>query len=445
MKTLPPSSATSALSDLLGSDAGHSRWRRSWPWLIGAALLAAAGAGLWFAFGPSQTAPVRYTTEPLARGDLALTVTANGKIQPTRSVSIGSELSGIVARVRVDVNDRIKKGQVLVELDTAKLLDQITRTRASLAAAQAGVAQAAAAAKEARANLARLEEVQRLSGGQVPAPAEMDSARAALDKAIAEQASAQAAVAQARATLSTDETNLGRASIRSPIDGVVLTRSVDPGNAVAASLQAVTLFTLAEDLTQLQLSVNVDEADVAQVQDGQSASFTVSAWAGRRYPATVTRVAYGSTLTDNVVTYTTLLSVDNADLSLRPGMTAVATVATNERKQVWLVTNRALRFTPSVASPTAGSGAASAKSSGGSVVAQLMPRMPGSNRPRSATTAAPVAGQAGRIWVQEGSAAPRAIAIQIGLSNGRQTEVSGDELREGLQVLTGETSAGAQP
>ena len=111
MKTLPPSSATSALSDLLGSDAGQSRWRRSWPWLLGALLIAAAGAGLWFAFGPSQTAPVRYTSEPLARGDLALSVTANGKIQPTRSVSIGSELSGIVARVRVDVNDRVKAGQ----------------------------------------------------------------------------------------------------------------------------------------------------------------------------------------------------------------------------------------------------------------------------------------------------------------------------------------------
>jgi HlyD family secretion protein len=444
MKTLPPSPApATALSELLGNDAGPSRWRRIGPWLLGAVLIAAAGAGLWFAFGPSQTAAVRYTSEPLTRGDLALTVTANGKIQPTRSVSIGSELSGIVARVRVDVNDRVKKGQVLVELDTAKLLDQITRTRASLAAAQAGVAQAAAAAKEARANLARLEEVQRLSGGQVPAPAEMDSARAVLDKAIAEQASAQAAVAQARATLSTDETNLGRASIRSPIDGVVLTRSVDPGNAVAASLQAVTLFTLAEDLAQLQLSVNVDEADVAQVQIGQPASFTVSAWAGRRYPATVSRVAYGSTLTDNVVTYTTLLSVDNTDLSLRPGMTAVATVATNERKQVWLVTNRALRFTPSVAAPAAGSGAEAAKSGG--VVAQLMPRIPGTNRPRSATTAAPVAGQAGRIWVQQGSAAPRSIAVSIGLSNGRQTEVSGDELREGLQVLTGETSAGAQP
>ena len=192
---------------------------------------------------------------------------ANGTLQPTRSVNIGSELSGTVKRVLVDVNDRVKKGQVLVELDTAKLSDQVLRSRAvaGRGAGPAGAEQRPPSRKP-QANLARLEEVARLSGGKVPSATELDTARATLDRAVADEASARANVAEARAALSTDETNLSKASIRSPIDGVVLTRTVDPGNAVAASLQAVTLFTVAEDLTQLRLEVNVDEADVGAVQ-----------------------------------------------------------------------------------------------------------------------------------------------------------------------------------
>jgi HlyD family secretion protein len=165
-------------------------------------------------------------------------------------------------------------------------------------------------------------------------------------------------VDDARAALSTDVTNLSKASIRSPIDGVVLTRTVEPGNAVAASLQAVTLFTLAEDLTRLRLDVSVDEADVGSVKLDQKASFTVSAYPSRRYPAKVTRVSFGSTKTDNVVTYITWLEVDNSDLSLRPGMTAAATITSTERNDVLLVPNTALRFTPAVAAGAAAQPAA---------------------------------------------------------------------------------------
>ena len=205
--------------------------------------------------------------------------------------------------------------------------------------------------KEARASLARFEEVSRLSGGKVPSKAELDAGHAALDRAVAEEASARAGVAEAQAALSTDEINLGKASIRAPSDGVVLTRNVDPGNAVAASLQAVTLFTVAEDLTQLRLQVYVDEADVGSVTVGQKASFTVSAHPSRKYPARITRVAYGSTITDNVVTYLTYLEVDNSDLSLRPGMTATATITATQRNDVLLVPNSALRFSPATPAP----------------------------------------------------------------------------------------------
>jgi HlyD family secretion protein len=379
-----------------------------------------------------------YVTEALRKGNLTLTVSANGTLQPTRAVNIGSELSGTVKRVLVDVNDRVKTGQVLVELDTAKLNDQVLRSRAALAASQAQLAQAQATVKEAQANLARFEEVARLSGGKVPSAAELDTARAAVERAVAAEASARANVASARATLATDETNLSKASIRSPIDGVVLSRSVDPGNAVAASLQAVTLFSVAENLSQLRLDVNVDEADVGSVTTGQKASFTVSAYPARRYPATINRVAFGSTKTDNVVTYVTTLDVDNTDLSLRPGMTAAATIVATERNGVLLVPNTALRFSPT----TAGNGAAAAPSS--SILSKMMPRMPRSTTPRRATETNGGAPGLRQIWVlKDGQAVAQ--EVKTGISDGRHTEVTGEGLAEGLAIITDQRNAGAAP
>ena len=427
--------ATADIQALLGTDQPARWWARPSLW-IGLAVLAAAAGGIyyWQAQKESNAAPV-YVTEALRKGNLTLTVAANGTIVPTRVVSIGSELSGTVKRVLVDVNDVVKKGQVLVELDTAKLDDQVLRSRAALASAQAQLAQTNATVKEARAGLARFEEVSRLSGGKVPSATELDGARATLERAVAGEASASATVAEARATLSTDETNLSKASIRSPINGVVLTRTVDPGNAVAASLQAVTLFTIAEDLAQLRLEVAVDEADVGAVKVGQKASFTVSAYPSRRYPARITRVAFGSTKTDNVITYTTWLEVDNSDLSLRPGMTAASTIVATERNDVLLVPNTALRFTPAAA-------AVAAPAASGSVVSKLMPRMP----PRSGGRRAAGNGNAAvrQIWVlQDGQAV--ALAVTPGISDGRMTEVSGPELKEGMAVITDQRAAGAAP
>jgi HlyD family secretion protein len=442
------SSTSQSVQNLLGDDAQRPRWRRASTWIL-VATVALAGAGTWFWLGQrSEQAQPRFATEAVTRGALQVNVTANGKLQATRTVSIGSELSGTVSRVLVDVNDVVKKGQVLVELDISKLVDQITSARAAVAAAEASVGQAAAAVKEARSNLQRLEEVHRLSNGQVPSAAELDTARATLDKAVANENAARANVASARATLSTNETNLSKASIRSPIDGVVLTRAVEPGYAVAASLQAVTLFTVAEDLHALQLSVNVDEADVGQVQNGQAAQFTVAAWPGRNYPARIVRVAYGSTLTDNVVTYTALMDVPNADLTLRPGMTATAVITATEHRDVLLVPNRALRFTPSAAAGNGSGGAApGAGGSGaaaGGIVSKLMPRPPGTGQRRSATPndKAAAAGPR-RLWLlQDGRPTP--IEVTTGLTNGRLTEVSGPGLREGLAVITEQVNGAAK-
>ncbi len=430
----PPPGTDTDLATLLAEPDARPWYRRTALW-AGALVLALAAGGAWY-WQVRQTANAApsYTTQAVARGNLTLTVTANGTLQPTRAINIGSELSGTVLKVNVDVNDRIKKGQVLVELDTAKLRDQILRSRASLAAANARVAQVAATVREARASLDRFEEVSRLSGGKVPSKAELDSGRAALERAIADEASARAGVSEAQATLSTDQINLSKASIRAPADGVVLTRSVDPGNAVAASLQAVTLFSVAEDLAQLRAQVYVDEADVGSVKVGQDASFTVSAYPSRKYPARITRVAFGSTITENVVTYLTYLDVDNSDLSLRPGMTATATITATQRTGVLLVPNSALRFVPAASR-------AAKPSSGGGIVSSLVPRFPGGARRSAAAGASSAAAR--QVWVLRDAAAV-AVAVTPGISDGRMTEITGGELQPGMLVITDQKSATAK-
>jgi len=444
----PASSPALDAATLLGQSAPRRWWQRGGMWLLFALIAAAGGIWYWQQRGQAGQVLPQYVTQAVQRGDLTLSVMANGTLQPTRSISIGSELSGMVSEVFVDVNDRVKKGQVLVALDTSKLRAQLERSRAALASAQARLAEAQATQAEAHASLQRLLEVQRLSGGKVPSAAELDSAKAALERAQASHKAMLASVQDNRAAVATHETDLSKASIVSPIDGVVLTRAVEPGYAVAASLQAVTLFTLAEDLRQLRLDVNVDEADVGRIGEGQRASFTVSAWPGRHYPAQVARVAYGSTITDNVVTYTTRLNVDNQDLSLRPGMTASATIVATERRDVLLVPNAALRFAPAAAGGAGlGSAQVTNKSAGASLMSQLNPRMgkggpgggAGQRRARND-------GQDGvpdgmrQVWIeQNGQAVP--VSVRVGVSNGRVTEVSGGQLQAGMQVIVDQKSA----
>lgn len=411
-----------SLHRLLGASTDVPPWRRRA--IIAALVLVLAGVAWWtWQARRSAEAQPRYTTETVQRGNLSVQVTASGTLQPTNKVDVGSELSGTVAQVLVDINDHVQKGQVLAVLDTSRLRDQVARSTAAVGVAEANLRQAGATVEEAAGNLQRLQEVARLSGGKVPAAADLAAAAAALARAQAALASGRAGVADARAALSSDQTNLRKASIRSPIDGVVLARNVDPGNAVAASLQAVTLFTLAEDLTRMQLEVNVDEADVGLVREDLRATFTVSAYPSRNYPARVTRVSFGSTTKDNVVTYQADLEVDNRDLTLRPGMSATASIVAAERRDVLLVPNAAMRFMPEATQQ--------ADAAGGSLTSRLMPRFPRPGVPRRAGTTVAAARQ---VWVLE-DGRPVAVAVRPGVSDGRMTEVASEQLAPGMAVI----------
>lgn len=413
-------SSPEALKNILNQAPRGMRFSLRKPWVI-AGVIALLLVVLLPLVSGGKDSRADYTTESAAIGKLMVTVSATGTLQPTTSIDVGSEQSGTLVAVLVQENDRVKRGQLLAQLDLAKLQDAVNKSRAALAAAEATVAQAKATVTESKASLARMRQVAELSGGKVPSKTEMETAEASLERANANAASARATVLQAQSALKIDETNLSKGTIRSPVDGVVLSRKVEPGQTVVASMTIPVLFTLAEDLTAMELQVKVDEADVSSVKLGQPASFTVSAWPGRSFPATIRRVGIGSTITDNVVTYKTILTVKNEDLALRPGMTATASIVTAQRDNVLLVPNAALRFTPPAKADDA---------KGGSFVSSLLPRPPSdAKRPNITSSENP------QVWILTDTG-PQAIAVKTGVSNGRQTEIIGGDLTAGMVVIT---------
>jgi HlyD family secretion protein len=281
---------------------------------------------------------------------------------------------------------------------------------------------------EVRDNLERFKSVREMSGGKVPSQREFDAADAILKRALSNEATLKALISEAKWKLSIDQTNLSKAVIRSPINGVVLKRQVEPGQTVAASLQTPVLFTIAESLAQMEVQVDVDEADVAQVKLGQQANFTVDGYPGRTFSAVVKQVRYGPETVQGVVTYKTLLSVDNSDLALRPGMTATANITVQRVANIMLVPNLALRFSPPVAEETA--------RAGGSLISRLFPRPP-TSRPRDAADAK---SKQQRIYIlRDGQ--PSAIPVTTGSTDGIVTEITGADIKVGTQVVTDIISA----
>ena len=366
-----------------------------------------------------------YTTHAVSEGDLTVTVTATGTIEPRNEVDVGIEVSGTVSEVLVDYNDTVEEGDVLARLDTSILAAEVAQSQASLDFARASKTEAEATLKQAESELARLLHVREISGGVTPSAQQIEEAEASRDKATAALASAIAQIEQSKAQLTVNAIELRKAEVISPIRGVVLSRLVDPGQTVAATLTTPELFVIAEDLSEMELNIEVDEADVGQVRDGQVASFTVDAYPDEAFPASITQLRYAPVSSDGVVTYEAILSVDNSDLRLRPGMTATAVITTQEVSNALLVPNEALRFAPRQASEQDGDS--------GGIMSALIPR-----RPNFATE--PVAQNVNSkervLWVLDADGAAQPVSVLIGSSDGSFTQIVSGDLALGDLVIT---------
>ena len=379
-----------------GAAAGRShRW-----WIIGGVLLAVVAAGLLTYTFRKRRNQVQYLSVAVTRGDLAVTVEATGTLEAVTSVEVGSEVSGRVIRELVDVNDEVKKGQIMAEIDPESLRSTLDQAQAQLRGANDAVRLAQATATESARTLARNKQ---LGSEGILSQSDQDAALAAKDRDSASLRSAQENVRVAKAALDMTGSKLQKATIRAPIDGVVLARLVEPGQTVTAGFQTPVLFKMAQDLKQMKLNVDIDEADVSRIVAGKAATFTVEAYPGRGFPSQVTSLQMEPKVSQNVVTYLAVLSVDNTDRALLPGMTCTAIIQAETKRGVLMVPNAALRFTP--------------------------PVKPGLK------SVALVADGKHRVYVlKDGQPSP--IEVKPGATDGRNTEILAGELQEGALVLT---------
>ena len=383
--------------------------RRLWFALV--AVLAVVAVGVWYLRVRPRDSGPEFRTAAVTTGALTVSVTATGEVRSLTDVKVGTEISGVVDRVLVDFNSPVSVGQVLATINTEKLDAQTNEARAALAGTRARRAQASATLTEAQLQVERLRQVSELSGGKVPSKQEMNAQEAAVARAQADLANADAQVTQSEASLAAIETDIRRATIRSPIRGIVLDRQVDPGQTVAASFQTPTLFTLAEDLSKMKLVVDVDEADVGRVRVGQAASFRVDAYPGRSFRSNVVEVRSTPVKSNGVVTYQTVLAVNNDELLLKPGMTATAEIVVARATDAILVPTAALRFTP----PT----------DGGS--RSLFSGPPDGER---VTTDAPHE----QVWTLVG-ARPARVHVVVGESDGEFTQIAKGAVTPGDKVI----------
>lgn len=396
-----------------------------WPLLV----LGLAGGGYWWVQGRSTaTATVHYTTSAAAKGDITVKVTAVGTVEPIEQVEVGSLISGTISEIDVKVNDTVTKGQVLAKLDTSSLEAELARDQATLAARKAEVEDALAAQEAAIATLAR---TQKIHDKGLNSDEDLATAATAKRRADAGLASARANVQVAEADVKLSQTNIDKAVIVAPIDGMVLDVAADLGQTVSASTNTVTLFTLAHDLGQMQLQIDVDEADIGKVQVGDAAQFGVDAYLGENFPAKVSEMHYAPQKVDGIVTYPTILAIDNSDHRLRPGMTASADVTVEEVKGALTVPNSAFRYAPPVAT-------AQRKTTG--LLGMLFSNgAPGSrSNGTSVSNAVTKEGFRNLYILKDGQ--PVQIAVKTGVTDGDATEVLEGPLAAGDQVITAQTT-----
>lgn len=424
----PPPAAPPELTQLLQLDPrASSRKKKIGFWLGAALVLAAAGFGVQRCQEKRALEQMpRYLTEPVEKRSLQVTLSATGTLQGLNTVEVGSEVTGKVISLEADFNDQVEVGQVLAKIDPTQLQAAVDEATAQVASADAAIHQARATLTESQKNLARAEE--QLKTGLI-SQKDYEAIEATAARAQASLASANASATLARASLNSARSRLERSTIISPVRGVVLSRSVELGQTVTAGFQTPVLFKLTEDLTRMSLHVYIDEADVGRAQEGQEASFTVDAYPDRNFPSRVLSIRYEPNTEQNVVTYEAVLSVDNTELLLRPGMTATATIISAVYENVLTVPNAALRFSPPV-----------------SKTPQAISPVPGLGPMRRR----PEPGRAEKqqqIWtLQSGEPAP--VLVKTGASDGQFTQVLEGITEEGFSVIVDldrSVSAGAKP
>jgi HlyD family secretion protein len=418
--------APSEIGESLGITPGRGPWKKLGGWLAILLIVCIGGGAIWNKWKASAAEPpVRYRAQEARIADLTVNVTATGQLQPIVEVDVGSEVSGIIDSVEVDYNDHVKVGQVLARINTEKLDAQVLQDKASLDTARAKVQDAKVTVEETGSEYKRIQEARERSKNQLPSQHDLDTAKAAYERAKVAVISTQAAVTQAEATLAMDQTNVSKAVIKSPVNGIVLARKVEPGQTIAAAFAVTTMFTLAEDLSRMKLQVNIDEADVGQVKVGQKVKFTVDAFPGRPFPGRITQLRYQSTTTNNVVTYLAEISVDNREMLLRPGMTATAEITVLAVKNALLVPNVALRFTP----PAEGAGE---PVDNRSWMRKIMPGPPPMSTKKPETESDETK-TGPRVWVLRGQQ-PVAVPVKTGATNGKVTEILSGSIAAGVPL-----------
>jgi len=399
-------------------------------------LLAAAGGAGWWFWVRSSDAPLKYRFAKVERGDIKVTVTATGTVQPYLLVQVGTQVTGTIQNLLVDFNSQVKKGQLVAEIDPAPFQAKVDQDKANLTKAQADVIRVKAMAVQAEKELGRSRELQKkdlISGS------ELDAAVATYESSAAQVKVAEAAVAQAQAALESSQVNLRYCSIASPIDGIVISRNVDKGQTVAASLQAPTIYVIADEMKKVQIQASVAEADIGRIAENMNVSFTVDAHKEERFRGKVFQIRLSPTTVQNVVTYTVMIDAENPGSKLLPGMTANVTFDIAQYHEVLKIPNAALRFTP----PNDASGIAKAAEPAPAAAPDP------SGKPSDPAQGKPAKGQRkkeaqNRVWVAS-PAGPVAVPVTADATDGSWTRLAKGELTEGQEVIVGVIMEGSDP
>lgn len=405
---------TKDIQKTLDAHKGASKFKK---WLYIFLIVIVVAFVVYFSFFTNTKKVVAYNTVSPMKKDLVVTVSATGNLEPTNSVTVGIEVSGTILDVYVDYNDVVKKGQILAKLDTTKLESQVNSAKAALSIAKANLTTSKIDIKDAKRELDRLQELYKATDGNYPSTKEIDAVVIAYDKSKASYKAILAQMEQAQANLESKQEDLKKAVVVSPINGVVLDKAIEVGQSVVSSMQIPTLFTLAEDLKNMEVIVSVDEADVGDVKKNQKVSFSVDAYPNKTFEGIIKKVRMNSVIVNNVVTYETVVSVENEDLLLRPGMTVSADITTKVVKDAMLVPNAALRFAPPKVD--------SKKSKG----FNLFKRGPRKNRE-------PLSLNSKKLWILKGE---RAIPLRVetGETDGVNRVIISDKLSLEDKVITG--------